>query len=114
MPTKLEDFFSRSIAFSRATWGPGQRRAGVIAHIRKELEEIENNPDDGDPAKEWIDVIVLAADGLWRELNHQGIPWFQIPLVMAGMWKQKQSKNEQREWPNWREFSEDQAIEHKR
>jgi hypothetical protein len=31
--------------FSERTFGPGPRTAGVIDHIRKELREIESEPD---------------------------------------------------------------------
>ena len=45
----LEQHLKRQIAFSRATFGPGERRAGVIDHIRKELAEVEEA--NGDPGK---------------------------------------------------------------
>jgi hypothetical protein len=36
----LIEHLTRQIAFSRATFGPAERTAGVIDHIRKELVEI--------------------------------------------------------------------------
>lgn len=108
----LESHIHRAMAFSVATFGPDKRRRGVIDHIRKELMEIDNAPDDDDPAKEWVDVLILAIDGLWRELHHQGVPWDMIPSVITGMLCGKQGVNEQRNWPNWREQSDDHAIEH--
>jgi hypothetical protein len=38
----LKQHLIRQMAFSHATFGPGERRDGVIDHIRKEL--IESRP----------------------------------------------------------------------
>ena len=91
----------RQRAFSRATFGPGQRTAGVIDHIRKELAEIEGNPRD---RSEWIDVILLALDGAWRA--------GYSPEHLAAAIRLKQDVNENRDWPNWRGTPQDKAIEH--
>ncbi len=91
------------IAFSRATFGPEPRTKGVVDHIRKELVEIEANPDD---LKEWVDVIILALDGAWRA-GHK--PQEIIDAYMA-----KQAKNRARTWPDWRTADPDKAIEHDR
>ena len=101
----------RQIAWSRATFGPGERRAGVIDHIRKELNEIETG--SGDP-KEWVDVVILAFDGLWRSLAERGVAWVSIPKIIAVMIEQKQAKNELRDWPDWRTADPNKAIEHVR
>lgn len=93
----------RQRAFSRATFGPGQRTKGVVDHIRKELAEIEADPSD---VMEWIDVILLAFDGAWRA-GH-------TPEAIAKALHEKQGKNEMREWPDWRTAPADRAIEHKR
>lgn len=105
----IEHHFARMMAFSRATFGPGERRKGIIDHIRKELDEIEAG--DGDP-KEWVDVIILGIDGLWRSLHARGWQWGVIPLRMATLLVAKQDTNEEREWPDWRTASPDKAIEH--
>lgn len=89
--------------FSERTFGPGHRVKGVLQHIRKELDEIEANPND---LSEWIDVAILAMDGAWR----QGYS----PNQIAKAWLDKQAKNEARRWPDWRKMPEDQAIEHDR
>lgn len=94
---------ARQRAFSERTFGPGRRTAGVIAHIKKELAEIEKDPDD---LMEWIDVAILAFDGAWRTGAE---PQEIIDTLIA-----KQTKNEAREWPDWRTMSEDQPIEHVR
>jgi hypothetical protein len=75
----------------------------VVQHIRKELTEIEAQPTD---LSEWIDVAILALDGAWRA-GHS--PEDIIAALVA-----KQAKNEARVWPDWRERSEDVAIEHDR
>jgi hypothetical protein len=88
---------------SDRTFGPGSRTLGVTEHIRKELEEIEANPQD---AKEWIDVVILALDGAWRA----GLS----PQQIINAVHEKQGINERRTWPDWREGSPDHAIEHVR
>lgn len=93
----------RQRAFSRATFGPGARTKGVLDHIRKELVEIERAPSD---LSEWVDVILLALDGAWRA-GHE-------PGTIAAMIESKQSRNETREWPDWRGADPDKAIEHVR
>lgn len=92
---------ARQRDWSRETFGPGARLLGVLDHIRKELREIEAAPDD---VEEWVDVIILAFDGAWRA------GWEPQQIIDAI--KAKQTKNEARTWPDWREFGQDQAIEH--
>ena len=53
----------RQRAFSLETFGPGSRTKGVTDHIRKELEEVLEAPDD---VEEWCDLLLLALDGAWR------------------------------------------------
>lgn len=99
MYTHLE----RQRAWSERTFGPGARTAGVVDHIRKELREIEADPAD---VSEWIDVVILALDGAWRA----GFSPDQIIAAMVA----KQTKNEARVWPDWRQAAPDKAIEHDR
>ena len=94
---------NRQREFSRKTFGPGQRTAGVLDHIRKELAEIQADPTD---IAEWVDVIILAFDGAWRA------GWEPDEIVKAI--QEKQSINEARKWPDWRTMSLDCAIEHDR
>ena len=89
--------------FSRKTFGPGDRTEGVVDHIRKELCEIEHDPDD---IEEWVDVIILAFDGAWRA------GWAPEQIVEALV--AKQMKNEGRVWPDWRTAPAGKAIEHVR
>jgi hypothetical protein len=93
----------RQRSWSRSTFGPGARTAGVVDHIRKELCEIEANPYD---ITEWIDVVILGLDGAWRA----GAAPEQIVAALEA----KQAKNEARKWPDWRTAAPDKAIEHDR
>jgi len=91
----------RQKTFSEKTFGPGNRTNGVLDHIRKELLEIEKSPTD---LFEWVDVILLSLDGAWRA--------GYSPEEIAKAINQKQTKNENRNWPDWRLSSSDKAIEH--
>lgn len=95
------DHLERQRKWSEETFGPGRRTKGIISHICKELEEIEAAPDD---LMEWIDGVILCLDGAWRT----GATSEQIINALVA----KQRKNEAREWPNWRDFQQDEPIEH--
>ena len=90
-------------AFSLKAFGPRQRTAGIIDHIRKELKEIEQAPND---LEEWIDVALLAFDGAMRA--------GYTPEAVALAYATKLDKNMKRSWPDWRTVPEDKAIEHRR
>lgn len=85
-------FVRAQIAFSYETFGPGTRFRGVLAHIRKELREVEKAK--GLDVEEWADVIILAVDGAWRS----GHP----PEAIATALRNKLAKNAGRVWPDWR------------
>lgn len=89
--------------WSRRTFGPGARTAGVLDHITKEIEEVRAAPDD---VTEWADLLILAFDGAWRA-GHE-------PQAVIDAIKAKQARNESREWPDWRNSDPDKAIEHVR
>lgn len=89
--------------WSTKTFGPGDRTYGIMKHIEKEFDEIVNDPTD---AKEWIDVAILALDGAWRA----GLE----PQEIIDALIEKQSINEKRTWPDWRQFTYGEAIEHVR
>lgn len=99
----LTDHLYRQRQFSERTFGPGQRTSGLLDHIRKELHEIEADPSD---LEEWIDVVLLAFDGAWRA----GYSPVQIVAALDA----KQTKNESRQWPNWRTADLTKGIEHVR
>jgi hypothetical protein len=96
-------YLRRQKLFSARAFGPGTRAKGVLDHIRKELIEIEADPGD---LKEWIDVVTLALDGAWRA----GYSPEQIVTQLA----RTLTRNESREWPDWRTAPADRAIEHRR
>lgn len=95
----LADYVSTQRGWSSRTFGTAKRTVGICNHIRKELLEIEANPDD---LEEWIDVLILAMDGYWR---HGGQPEDLLARLIA-----KQAKNFERQWPPIQ--PEDCATEH--
>lgn len=97
------DYIRRHIEFSASTFGPGPRLGGILSHIRKELMEVEQDPTD---VEEWIDVMILALDGAWRS--------GASPEVILQTMHDKLAKNLARLWPDWRDCSQDQPIEHVR
>ena len=99
----LVGHIKRQRAFSLQAFGPGERTAGVLDHISKEVEEVRANPED---LGEWVDLILLALDGAHRM-------GFEPEQIAAGL-EAKQTINEERTWPNWRTAHPDKAIEHVR
>lgn len=93
----------RQREFSDETFGPGYSSKRIRRHIRNELEEVAESPDD--PC-EWIDIVLLALDGAWRT----GASPIEIALLLEA----KQTRNEARDWPDWRERDPDEPIEHER
>ena len=112
--TDLEQHLIRQMVFSRATFGPGARTDGVIDHIRKELVEVAESK--GSP-NEWVDVVILALDGLTRSMWAAGeyrLSADDIAVAAAKTIVFKQAKNERRDWPDWRGADPNKAIEHVR
>lgn len=93
----------RQRAFSLKTFGPGRRTKGVLDHIRKECREVEQAPGD---LKEWVDLILLSLDGAHRA-GHS-------PEAICAALAAIQTRNENRDWPDWRTADPDKAIEHVR
>lgn len=104
----------RQMAFSRGTFGPDERTHGCLAHIRKELTEIEECPSPLTRAEEWVDVVLLSLDGLTRSLLHSGLTINEVPAAAVKMIERKQGINEDRTWPDWRTLSPADPIEHRR
>lgn len=92
---------ARQEDWSTLTFGPGRRTKGLINHITKELAEIEKDPTD---LYEWIDIIILAFDGAWRA--------GYTPNEILQAYHVKMIANLKRSWPDWQQYSEDEAIEH--
>jgi hypothetical protein len=110
----LKNLISRMAGFSVVTFGPGARTLGLCDHLSKEIKEIKEDPDDGDKAREWADIVILGLDGMWRELHYQGVPWGEIPHIVESYILHKQGVNEKRKWPDWRTAEPGKAIEHVR
>lgn len=105
-------FLTEQADFSKKTFGPGPRTEGVIDHIKKELKEIEEDPED---LEEWIDIILLSLDGASRcasktEDSYKRVP----PEKIINMLQAKFNKNKNRKWPDWRTFDKKGAIEHEK
>ncbi|MGL4442171.1 MAG: hypothetical protein ACRCU1_01010, partial [Alsobacter sp.] len=65
----VAEFYSRKAAWSRETFGTRQTTDGVIAHLRKELAELEGELGGGNAAgirEELADICLLAIDLSWR------------------------------------------------
>ena len=93
----------RQYEFSQNTFGPGKRTATVLAHLRKELEEVELRPGD---LGEWADLILLAIDGATR----QGYSAEQIAAALF----MKLAINERRVWPDWQTVADGEVMERDR
>jgi len=101
--TSLDEAFIADFAsWNLATFGPGLRTEGTVQHIRKELDEILADPTD---TKEWVDVLILALNGLVR----LGLS----PAEIIAAVKAKHEVNKARKWPDWRNHP-DTPIEHDR
>lgn len=110
----LKQHLIRQMAFSHATFGPGERTNGVVDHIKKELAEVQAANGE---SEEWVDVVILALDGLTRRLaycNGERRDPGEVAAMACRMIEGKQSRNEARTWPDWRTQSKDKAIEHVR
>jgi hypothetical protein len=98
----LSHHLARQWDFSERTFGPGERTEGIVNHITKELVEVIDS--NGRDLMEWIDVIILAMDGALRA----GFS----PQQISDALDEKLTINENRKWPDWRQFTNGEAIEH--
>ena len=115
MAFSFRSFYYKQQEFSETTFGPGDRTNGVIAHIRSELVEVEEQYDlllvsrykskiKLKIASEIADIIILAIDLAWR----LGLRSSDIESALT----RKLLKNKNRQWPDWRTMSKDEPIEH--
>lgn len=113
----LDELLKDQLDFSITTFGGGERKKAVIDHIKKEIIELEETKD---AASEWVDIILLAIDGLLRaekyntQLKHGPLINDQAAILAAVGLINKLSKNRTREWPDWRDCDPEKAIEHVR
>ena len=87
MKFDIKKFLEDQKSWSEIQFGKGRRTIGICNHIRHELIEIENDPDN---LEEWIDVLLLAFDAIWR----LGVS----PKDVVETLLKKQHKNINREW----------------
>lgn len=99
MTGELAAYLTAQRQWSLLTFGEGKRTIGICKHIRKELIEIEADPDD---LIEHVDVIMLAMDLFWRAGGD--------PENLLDMLKQKQNINFARTWPEPK--PDDEPTEH--
>lgn len=107
----LKQHLLRQMAFSHATFGPGERTKGVIDHIRKELVEVDE-ANGNSSSSEWVDVVILALDGLTRQLAYcsgERADPATVAEVVCSMIEGKQTRNEARDWPDWRTVDQDKS-----
>ena len=117
MQIDLKQHLIRQMKFSHATFGPGQRMEGVLDHMKKEIVEVIDSGGDSD---EWVDLVLLALDGLTRRFAYlEGTDTYSLPLEVAAEEAvraivAKQEANEGRTWPDWTTADPNIAIEHDR
>lgn len=99
--TPLWDIIARQRHFSSTRFGYSQDISGIIEHIREELVEIEDAPDD---LEERVDNFILAMELLWKSGRRLG--------DILAMISYKQTKNENREWPSKDEIVSGKPIKH--
>lgn len=142
--TDFHQYLTRQCAVSREKFGPNERREGVIAHIKQELQEIQEAQTQEDVCNEWGDVCILGMDGLLRAVREflrtlfdpdiplhkprlphdffggraiyvNGEPTHEyVAAVAMSIILEKQAKNELRDFGNWRDASDDKPMNHKR
>jgi hypothetical protein len=59
----IREYVVEHKAWSEETFGKGEHTEGLLKHITKKVEEVRKCPSD---AMEWIDIIILAFDGVLR------------------------------------------------
>lgn len=100
----LAQFMRRQIEWSTETFGPGERSAGLVDHVWRELREVMRAPTPEEELVEWVDVALLALDAAWR----LGFTPEEVCRAMLA----KAEKNRARRWPDWRTAEPGRAIEH--
>lgn len=83
------------------TFGSSTDISGVLAHIRKELVEVKESPDD---ISEYADLIILTLDAARRR-------GFLGTEIVNACYK-KALINRNRQWPPWQKAKPGRPIEH--
>lgn len=98
----FKDYVDKQIEWSQATFKDHPNIDSILGHLRKELDEIQQDPTD---PYEWVDVIILALEGAWRIA---GLSSTDIEQYLV----QKQTINKLRKWPDVSTFPKGKPIEH--
>jgi hypothetical protein len=109
--SEFAQLLERQREWSLQTFGPfnPDRVSGLLAHIRKELDEVAADVDANRPSDaltEAVDIAVLAVDVAFQ-LGFGG-------LDFTWAYERKIEKNMARQWPDWRTVPAGQPIEHVR
>ena len=87
--------------FSLNTFGPGARNEAKFKHLAEELDEAREDPTN---TEEWIDIVILALDGAYRN--------GASPEEIIAAYHAKCAKNLARTWPDWKDIPEGEHIKH--
>jgi hypothetical protein len=106
----LKAHLENQIIFSRNTFGPGTNTERLLNHLKNEIEETLNSHGD---SSEWVDILILALDGLTRQIAFvDGYDPAKNAQRACEILQQKQRINENRKWPDWRTTAPSAPIEH--
>ncbi len=98
---------SRVVRWGRETHGEGDKQERLLNHIALEIEEVRES--EGSPT-EWVDLVILALDGLTRSYGDV------TPLIAATKAaeeiERKWDKNTTRDWPDPKKHPDDKPMEH--
>ena len=121
----------KMIAWSRKTFGPGTRAEMIYDHLQKEMKELklaQESKRSEEIIGEYVDIAMIAIDGIWRMLEYDPIEQheryladpdnpdlntnYELAHSIMHRLNAKLAVNKQREWPDWRTVDANKAIEH--
>ena len=102
----LVTFIHDHWAWSKRTFGEGDRTEGLLRHIERESDEVRQVHTPDAALGQWVDIITLGIDGALRA-GH-------TPLAVAQALVNKQTLNRSRRWPPLINQIPDQPTEHYR
>lgn len=99
MSLQLVEYIRKHQAWSRKTFGPGDRKEGLTTHLKLEIQELIESDYS---LKECVDVLIIGID---IALNAG-----YAPMQIADQLCRKQALNAQRAWP--KNTPAGQPVEH--
>lgn len=87
----IKQYVQAHVNWSIETFGLPEHTEGLLRHIEKECQEIRAENTTIGKAKEFVDIIILAIDAMWR----LGL----TPREIAAALIEKQQINEDRKYP---------------